>query len=131
MAWSGDAATAYKVYHSTNGRGFDDGVETVSPTLTLTGLPPGSLHFFRVTALNAGGESFPTPVVAVRTPTGGGTPPLLIVDGFDRLDEAALIPQWESPFLGTARRMFLERMNRYDYAVEHGQALATPARPGL
>jgi uncharacterized lipoprotein YddW (UPF0748 family) len=48
----------------------------------------------------------------------------LIVDGFDRLDGAALIPQWESPALGTARRMFLERMNRQDYAVEHAVSLA-------
>jgi uncharacterized lipoprotein YddW (UPF0748 family) len=120
----GDAATAYKVYHSSDGRGFDDGVETISPTLTLSGLAPGSLHFFRVTALNAGGESFPTAVVAVRTPETGQPVDFLIVDGFDRLDQSALIPQWESPALGTARRMFLERMNRYDYAVEHGQSLA-------
>jgi uncharacterized lipoprotein YddW (UPF0748 family) len=120
----GDAATAYKVYQSADGRAFDDGTETGSTRFTLTGLPPGTLAFFHVTALNAGGESFPTPVVAVRTPLAGGWPSLLIVDGFDRLDQAALIPQWESAFLGTDERMFLERMNRYDYAVEHGQALS-------
>jgi len=33
-------------------------------------------------------------------------------------------PQWEAPFLGTAQRMFLERMNTYGYAVQHAQALA-------
>ncbi len=127
----GDAATSYKVYHSDDGRAFDNGLETISPTLTLTGLPPGSLHFFRVTAVNKGGESFPTPVVAVRLPdtlsqvgVGEGAPPFLIVDGFDRLDQTALIPQWESSALGTARRMFLERMQTYDYAVEHAQSLA-------
>ncbi|MGD2205153.1 MAG: GerMN domain-containing protein, partial [Anaerolineae bacterium] len=159
----GDAATMYKVYHSADGRAFDDGTETVSPTLLLTGLEPGSLHFFRVTALNPGGESFPSPVVAARTPAakaqrnvnfplpqGRGASPLspggrhvvsasgrvgvrgdvlaevptfLLVDGFDRLDQSALIRQWESPALGTAQRMFLERMNRYDHAVEHGMAL--------
>ena len=37
---------------------------------------------------------------------------------------AAMIPQYEAPFLGTVQRMFLERMNRYDHAVEHGQALS-------
>jgi uncharacterized lipoprotein YddW (UPF0748 family) len=120
----GDAATAYKVYQSTDGRAFDNGTQTISPTLILAGLPPGTLRFFRVTALNEGGESFPTPVVAVRTPEEEGWPALLVVDGFDRLDQSAMIPQWESPFLGTAQRMFLERMNRYDYAVEHGGALA-------
>jgi len=58
---AGDAATEYKVYHSTHGRAFDNGVETDDLSLAVTGLSPGSLHFFRVTALNEGGESFPTP----------------------------------------------------------------------
>jgi len=82
----GDAATAYRVYRSSDGRGFDNGTQTTNTSLTLTGLSPGTLAFYRVTALNEGGESFPTPVVAVRTPAEGGTPDLLIVDGFDRLD---------------------------------------------
>ena len=121
----GDAATGYRVYHSADGRGFSDAIETTETSLVLTGLEPRSLHFFRVTATNQGGESFPSPVVAVRTPIPGGSAPARIVDGSDRLDSAALIPQWESSALGTAQRMFLERMNRYDYAVEHGSALAT------
>ena len=120
----GDAATAYKVYHSTNGRGFDNGVETTDTNLTVSGLQSGSLHFFRVTALNDGGESFPTPVVAVRTPVSGQLVEFLIVDGFDRLDQTAMIPQWENATLGIVERMFLERMHSYDYAVEHGQALS-------
>jgi uncharacterized lipoprotein YddW (UPF0748 family) len=124
----GDAATAYKIYHSSDGRAFDNGIVTSSPNLALGGLPPGSLHFFRVTALNEGGESFPTPVVTVRTPDDDQPVSFLVVDGFDRLDEAAMIPQWESPYLGTAQRMFLERMNRYDYAAEHGQALSACGR---
>jgi hypothetical protein len=120
----GDAATSYKVYHSTSGRAFDNGTVTRAPGLTMDNLPPGSLHFFRVTALNDGGESFPTPVVAVRTPLPGEQVDLLIVDGFDRLDQTAMLPQAEpTVWAGTARRMFLERMNRYDYAVVHGQAL--------
>ena len=120
----GEAATAYKVYQSADGRGFDNGIQTSATSLVLTNLPSNTLRFFRVAALNEGGESFPTPTVAVRTPSSGGRPTLLIVNGFDRLDQTALIPQWESPSLGTAQRMFLERMNRYDYAVEHGQALS-------
>ncbi|MGC9335692.1 MAG: family 10 glycosylhydrolase, partial [Anaerolineae bacterium] len=120
----GDAATAYKVYHSTNGRGFDDGLVTAGTSATISGLAAGSLHFFRVTALNEGGESFATPIVAVRTALTGSSVPFLIVDGFDRLDGAALIPVWESYFLGTVQRMFLERMNAYSYAVEHGWAIS-------
>jgi uncharacterized lipoprotein YddW (UPF0748 family) len=119
----GDAASSYKVYHSLNGRAFDNGRATTATSLSFDNLPAGSLHFFRVTALNAGGESFPTAVVAARTPGGTGGVPFLIVDGFDRLDQAAMVPRYEAYFLGIVQRMFLERMNSYDYAVEHGQAL--------
>jgi uncharacterized lipoprotein YddW (UPF0748 family) len=63
-------------------------------------------------------------VVAARTPAGAGELTFLIVDGFDRLDQAAMIPQrigiYPDPIV---KRMFLERMNSYTYAVEHGQAL--------
>lgn len=121
----GDAATAYKVYHSGNGYGFDNGTETGETNLVLSGIAPGSLHFFRVTALNTGGESFPTAVVAVRTPALASGPKMLIVDGFERLDENALIPQWESSALGTAQRMFLERMNDYRYVIPHADALTS------
>ncbi|MFN2291559.1 MAG: family 10 glycosylhydrolase [Anaerolineae bacterium] len=122
---AGDAATGYKVYHSTNGRAFDDGLVTTSTSATISGLAAGSLHFFRLTALNEGGESFPTPIVAVRTALVGSPVPFLIVDGFDRLDQSALVPRFESTFLGTVQRMFLERMNAYSYAVEHGSALSS------
>jgi hypothetical protein len=118
----GDAAAGYKVYQSANGRGFDNGVLTSDTHLTVNGLQPGELYFFRVTALNEGGESFPTPVVALRTPQSGNDIPFLIVDGFERLDKDAMITQEESS-LGTTKRMFLERMNRFDYAIEHAQAL--------
>lgn len=120
----GDAATLYKVYQSADGIAFDNGAITSSLSLNLTGISPGELRFFRVTSLNDGGESFPTPVVAMRAPAAGAKPDFLIVDGFDRLDQSALVPQWEASNLGTDRRMFLERMNSYDYTRAHGQSLS-------
>jgi hypothetical protein len=119
----GDAAQSYKVYRSQNGRGFDNGVETSETGYVVNGLIPGQLYFFRVAALNQGGESFPTSVVGVRTTSPGDGTPLLIVDGFDRLDAEAMIPHYESSALGTSKRMFLERMNRFDYVIEHAEAL--------
>ncbi|MCK4897384.1 MAG: N-acetylmuramoyl-L-alanine amidase, partial [Anaerolineales bacterium] len=119
----GDPASYYNVYHSTNGRGFDNGTETNESYLSIEGLQPGTLHFFRVTAINAGGESFPTPVVAVGIPESDEDIPFLLVNGFDRIDKNAMISQEEGGSLGVAKRMFLERMNRYDYAIEHAQAL--------
>jgi hypothetical protein len=125
----GDSASQYKVYYSTNGRGFDNGTETSETYLTFDDLPPGTLHFFRVTAINTGGESFPTPVVAVRTPDIDEDIPILLIDGFDRLDKDAMISQAEGGSLGIAKRMFLERMNGYDYGVEHAQSLHACSLP--
>jgi len=60
--------------------------------------------------------------VAVRTPQSGDDIRFLIVDGFERLDKDAMITQEESS-RGTTKRMFLERMNRFNYTIEHAQAL--------
>ncbi|MCS6806143.1 MAG: N-acetylmuramoyl-L-alanine amidase [Blastocatellia bacterium] len=119
----GDQATSYKVYTSADGKAFDNGVATSDTSLTLTGLTPGRVYYFRVTALNDGGESFPTEVLAVKVAAGVARPAMLVVNGFDRLDRFALIPRFESGPLGTVRRMFLQRMNTYDYIIEHATAI--------
>lgn len=120
----GHAATGYKVYVSTNGRSFADGVAVTGTNYTFNGNPQ-TTYYFKVSATNAGGESFSSSVVAARTPLTGATAiPYLIVDGFDRLDASAMIPKFQNATLGTVKRMFLERMNRYDYMIEHAQALA-------
>ena len=119
----GDPAERYKVYVGTSGRAFDNGRFVTGTQITLGGLAPGRLYFFRVTAVNAGGESFPCGTAAVRTPAFGDSPAALLVDGFDRLDAAALVYE-ATAGLGSVGRMFLERMNSYDYAIQHGQDLA-------
>ena len=121
---NGDAATGYKLYVSSNGKSFKDGIPiTAGTTYTFNGNAQ-TIYYFKVAATNAGGESFTTSVVAAKTPQAGSTAvPYLIVDGFDRLDGSAFIPRVESAALGTVRRMFLERMNRYDYMIEHAQGL--------
>ena len=82
----GNAATSYKVYTSTNGIGWDGGVTvTGATTLTFSGMPTNLPTYFRVTALNAGGESFGSPVVSAK-PQAGSKAPILIVNNFTRLD---------------------------------------------
>ncbi len=121
----GDAATAYKVYVSTNGKSFKDGITVTNTNFTFTGNPQ-TIYYFKISATNAGGESFSSSVVAAKTPVSGTTTvPYLIVDAFDRLDGSALIQRTESAVLGTVSRMFLERMNRYDYMIDHAVALGT------
>jgi len=105
----GDAADYYRVYTSTDGIGWSNGISVGNTTAyTLTGLSPGQLLFVRVTAVNRGGESFPTETLAVRVGNGAG---VLLVNGFDR---------------GYNLRMLLDRMNRYDYAIQHGEVISYP-----
>lgn len=120
----GSAATGYRVYVSTNGKSFKDGIPVSGTSFIFSGNAQ-TTYYFKITAINAGGESFSSSVVAARTPGNGVTSvPYLIVDAFDRIDASALIQRNESAALGTVSRMILDRMNRYDYMVEHAQALS-------
>lgn len=120
----GDPATGYRVYTSTDGLGWSDGVPVKgSPVYTITALAPGQLLFVHVTATNDGGESFPTETQAVRG--GNGEAEILLVSGFDRLNRTLAVPDYD-PVEGYNVRLFLERMNRYDYTVQHGEVIPYP-----
>ncbi|MBN1814384.1 MAG: fibronectin type III domain-containing protein [Anaerolineae bacterium] len=116
----GDAATGYRVYTSTNGVGWSNGVTVTGTTAyTLTGLSSGQLVYVRVAATNDGGESFPTEVLAARAGENAG---ILLVSGFDRLSRSMLVPETD-PTEGYNMRMFLDRMNAYNYTIQHGEAI--------
>lgn len=120
----GHPAVAYKVYVSTHGKAFGDGIMVYGEHYTFFNLKPGVTYYFKVTAINAGGESFDTPIVAARTPIASGlTTDFLIVDGFDRMDEKSAVSQYDGSYVGTAVRHIPDRMNTYDYAVHHAKAL--------
>ncbi len=127
--FSGDAATGYQVYMGTHGYGFEDGIAVSGTSYTFTGLNPNTTYYFQVSSTNAGGESFPTATVAARTPNACFEVPLLIVDGFDRLDRSANVNRYESAALGTVKRMFLEQMNAYDYMVPHARSIGNCGVP--
>jgi N-acetylmuramoyl-L-alanine amidase len=122
----GDAATAYRVYTSPDGFGWSNpiDVEHATTVYTLTGLIPNQLIFVKVTGMNAGGESLPSPVLAARTPT-FGVVPLLIVDGFDRIDRLGDVQQNDAPE-GVSRRVFVDRINRFDAIIQHATAIHRP-----
>lgn len=113
----GDKAEKYKVYLSTNGKGFDNGRIVNERSVTLTeGFIAGNVYYFRVTALNGGGESFPTETLAVRyCPT--GTAPILLVNGFSRLDRDMNVME------NNVSRFYLWLMNTYDYVIYYAKAL--------
>ena len=58
-SYLGDSATGYRIYASTNGYGFDGGTTVEggkSTSLTLKDLDPKTVYYFKVAAINEGGE---------------------------------------------------------------------------
>jgi hypothetical protein len=78
------AAKTYKVYTRIENGGFDNGVEVSEPTYECKDLKPGVIYSFKITALNEGGESFPSEILACSLPT-NNLKPALIVNAFDRI----------------------------------------------
>ena len=75
--------TGYVVYTRRDDGGFDNGRLVDRPELTVE-QEPGHLYSYRVTAVNAGGESFPSETLAVcRVPEERGR--VLIINGFERV----------------------------------------------
>lgn len=75
--------TGYVVYTRRDDGGFDNGRLVDRPEVTVE-QEPGHLYSYRVTAVNAGGESFPSETLAVcRVPEARGR--VLIINGFDRV----------------------------------------------
>ncbi|MDX1487792.1 MAG: fibronectin type III domain-containing protein, partial [Acidiferrobacterales bacterium] len=101
-------ATHYLVYTRRGDGGFDNGVLVDKPHITIGGLEPDVIYSYKVTAVNAGGESFPSETLAVcRVPQSRGT--VLIVNGFDRVAPPAALE--EGDMLGFA--------GFYDQGVPH------------
>lgn len=82
-------ATSYCVYTATGQADFDNG-RIVDGTSCELDIEPNTLYRFRVTAVNRGGESFPTEVLAVYSAP-KATRSILIVNGFKRLSGPAVI----------------------------------------
>lgn len=118
-------ATGYRVYQSEDGRAWDEGTEVQEPAFNLT-LAEGTVRYFRVASVNAGGESFPSGLVAVRV---GDAPALLLVDAFERLDSTLARAEDLSPYgLRSPVRLRLEAMNDGTALRRHGEAAVRNAQ---
>jgi hypothetical protein len=97
-------AGSYRVYSRINGGGFDNGT-TVSDTIFILKEPvPDSIYSFMISAINRGGESFPSEEVSAcisKKPKGT----VLVVNAFDRTGGAA----W---FEDTAHAGFLDMVDQ-------------------
>ena len=132
-----DPHTGFVVYTSTDGYAFGNPVAVVSAadecSYTFDGLQGGEPYFFRVCAVNAGGESLPSPVAGAGLSDDGATVDILVVDGFHCAD-ADLTPvrrynriSGQSGLADVA--LVRPRMiNAFDYVKEHGNAIAAAGR---
>ena len=132
-AQTGGAAASYRVYASIDGYNFDGGTAVAggaTTTATLSGYDPALTYFFKVVAVNAGGESVGSEVMAV-LPSGGPNQ-VLIVNGFDRLDRSQnpreARPQADAN--GLVDRVRPRESNSRDYVIQVAAAIQTAA-PGL
>ncbi|MEM8678494.1 MAG: fibronectin type III domain-containing protein, partial [Planctomycetota bacterium] len=120
--YDGDAATGYRVYVSTDGYGFDGGrfvpVTGGTESLVIDGLDSGDVYYFKVTAVNSGGESPGSEVLAARP---GADARVLVVNGFDRLGRS-LNPReaYSTTEIDRVKQRF---SNSFDYSVQVGEAL--------
>ncbi|HEY1377558.1 MAG TPA: N-acetylmuramoyl-L-alanine amidase [Gemmataceae bacterium] len=135
-SYLGDTATGYRVYASTDGYAFDGGTAvaggaTTSVTLpgpALPGYDPNTPYYFKVVAVNAGGESPGSEVLAALP--NGGPKQVLIVDGFDRLDRTQDPKQPFGAAGNTVDRVRPRQSNSRDYTVQVASAIQA-ARPGV
>ncbi|MFB1479673.1 N-acetylmuramoyl-L-alanine amidase [Corallococcus sp. RDP092CA] len=120
-----DAPAGYRLYQSADGFGWDEGSDVQGTTATVT-LAPGTVRYFRVAAVNAGGESFPSATVGVRV---GDAAPVLLVNAYERLDATVTCgEELETPYdLEAPLRVYLEAMNDGSYLRQHGAAFAQAA----
>ena len=117
----GDAADKYLLFLSDDGLSWSEGMEVEQSSYRYT--PPSyKTQYVRVSAVNEGGVSFPSNTLSFsRTPD--GSPPVLIIDAFDRLQSSTLISE-DVPTLGTLKRMQLRMINAYQSAVPHAAAIS-------
>ncbi len=125
------APSGYVIYRSSNGYGFGSPVTVGNVTThAISGLAPDTEWYFRVAAVNAGGESFPTEVAGCRAAS-TGVRQVLLVNAFDRFDRTLnlrqdLTRQGYAPPDGTGavERVLPRRSNACDYVVPHGRAVS-------
>ena len=120
----GDLATSYRVYTSTDGFGWSNPIDVATTSYTFSGLLPNQLIYAKVAGVNAGGESFASPVLAARA-AAMGQARMLIVYGFDRIDRSGDTQQNDPPE-GSSRRVFIDRINRFDAIIQHAEVITLP-----
>ena len=85
--------TSYIVYTSEDGMGFDNGTVVYTSSFDFEA-KKGVNYCFKVTALNRGGESFPSETLAAYLSKSAHAKDILVVDGFSRLSGPAVVDDY-------------------------------------
>ncbi|MGE3240864.1 MAG: dockerin type I domain-containing protein, partial [Pirellulales bacterium] len=124
----GGAPTAFRVYISRDGYGFGEYIDVPGGGTTALVIPAaeldGDAHYFKVVAVNSGGESPGSALAGARKNDGGGANRILVVDGFDRYDRnqnARYFYDFTSDDL--VDRVWARYNNSFDYVVQVGEAI--------
>lgn len=80
--------TSYNIYVAAGTGGFDNGTNIRGTSYTME-LEPGVMYRFKVTAVNRGGESFPTSTLSAYYQP-GATKTAMVINGFSRLSAPAV-----------------------------------------
>ena len=80
--------TSYNIYVAAGSGGFDNGTNVRGTSYTME-LEPGVMYRFKVTAVNRGGESFPTSTLSAYYQP-GATKTAMVINGFSRLSAPAV-----------------------------------------
>ena len=89
------APTGYVVYTKIGDEDFDNGLVVDGNTSVLLPVSEGLQYSYKVTAINQGGESFPSETLTLRRGT-AGSKRILIVNGFERLSGPAWVERHDS-----------------------------------
>ncbi|MBU1680422.1 MAG: fibronectin type III domain-containing protein [Bacteroidetes bacterium] len=81
--------SSYILYKRINNNGFDNGTAVDKNEIVIDNLSSENIYSFKVTAVNPGGESFPSEILSVHL--NKKTEPILIVNGFDRVAPPASV----------------------------------------
>lgn len=117
--------TKYILYTRVNDGGFDNGILVNETTFTKK-IEKNKIYSFKVTAVNDGGESFPSEILSV-CKTDNSKNPIMIVNGFDRIAPPAAVE--DTSFIGFANFLDAGVPDKYDVGFTGTQYDFDPNSP--
>ncbi len=129
LAWdapsTGPAPTFYVVRTSTDGKAFDSGRLANTNSAMFTNVAAGQVYHFQVLAGNANGLSLGSEVVSLKMPVNPSDKKLLIVNGFDRLDNRVnFLTTYDKRAVGPQ----VERGNTFNFTPVYLKAVVDSGR---